>query len=576
MKRDLAQLSDRAFDVLIIGGGIYGVCCAWDAALRGLSVALVEKGDFGSATSSNSFRVIHGGLRYLQHADFRRMRESIRERRTLMQIAPYLVHPLPFLIPTHRRFLRGKGALSLALLLNDLVGYDRNRLADAERRLPRSRVISRHEYLALCPGVDEEGVTGGAIWYDCQMYNSERLLMAFLRAAATAGAMVANYVEVTGFRRQGNRVTGVKANDVCTGSALEIRANIVVNAAGPWIDQVLSLLDGRHPGQPLPLSKAMNLVVNRPLVREHAVGIYSKRTFQDDDALISSGSRLFFITPWHHLSVIGTAHLPYHGAPDTFAVTEEDVQTFLDEVNEAYPAAAVKREEVVTVHRGLLPMDGINPATGDVKLAKQYRVRDHGQEEGIDGLISVIGVKYTTARYVAQRTVDLVFRKLGKKSPRSRTATTPVYGGDIEQLGAFVKGETAKYARMLDAETMQHLIYNYGTAYPEVLQYVKESPSLYQPLTPASPVIKAEIVHAVRDEMALRLSDVVLRRTELGLAGNPGDFCLSVCAEIMAAELSWGDVRKRREIAEARAIFSSLGAVQDQRIVRAEEQRVAL
>jgi glycerol-3-phosphate dehydrogenase len=363
---------------------------------------------------------------------------------------------------------------------------------------------------------------------------------------------------------------------MCTGSALEIRANVVVNAAGPWVDQILNLLEGRHPDQPLPLSKAMNLVVNRPLVRGHAVGIYSKRTFRDDDALIRRGSRLFFVTPWRHLSLIGTAHLPYHGAPDAFVVTEEDIQDFLDEINEAYPALAVKREEVVTVHRGLLPMDGINSATGDVKLAKQYRVRDHSQEEGIDGLISVIGVKYTTARYVAQRTVDLVFRKLGQKSPRSRTATTAVYGGDIEQLSAFVKGETAKYARVLDAKTMQHLIYNYGTAYPEVLQCVKESPSLYQPLTPYSPVIKAEIVHAVRDEMALRLSDVVLRRTDLGLAGNPGDCCLSVCAEIMAAELGWGDIRKRREITETRAIFSSLGAVRDQGIARAEEQRVAL
>ena len=561
MNRDLGQLSERVFDMLVIGGGIYGAYCAWDAAQRGLSVALVEKADFGSATSSNSFRVIHGGLRYLQHADVRRMRESIRERRTLMRIAPHLVHPLPFVIPTYHHPLRSKWALAAAFLVNDLIGYDRNHSVDAERRLPRGRVISRREYLTSCPGVNDAGVTGGAVWYDCQMHNSERLLLSVLRAAVAAGAVVANYVEVTEFLRRGNRVTGIRANDVSAESALEIRANIVVNATGPWVDQVLSLLDKRCFGQPQPLSKAMNLVVNRTLVQGHAVGVYGARTFHDDDAVIRRGSRLFFITPWHRRSLIGTAHLPYQGDVNAFAVTEEDVQNFLDEVNEAYPAATIKREEVTAVHRGLLPMAGVNPATNDVKLTKHPRILDHLQKEGINGIISVTGVKYTTARRVAQRAVDLACHKLGKKTPACRTAMTPVYGGEIDRLSAFVKEETTRHEQVCDAETMRHLIYNYGAAYPAVLRYVEEGVDFNQPLTPESPVIKAEIIHAVREEMALRLSDVILRRTELGIVGNPGDCCLSTCAEIMAAELGWDTQRKEKELAETRALFSSPGSV---------------
>jgi glycerol-3-phosphate dehydrogenase len=320
----------------------------------------------------------------------------------------------------------------------------------------------------------------------------------------------------------------------------------------------------------------MNLVVDRRLVRQYAVGVYGKRTFRDNDAVVSSGSRLFFITPWRHLSLIGTAHLPYHGDPDALAVTEEDVQNFINEVNEAYPAVALKREEVRAVHRGLLPMDETNSAAGDVKLVKKYIILDHQQSEGIEGLISVIGVKYTTARHVAQYAADLIFRKLGKVPPPSRTATTPVYGGNIGSLSELLAKGTAKHARTLGPETVWHLVHNYGTAYPEVLQHVEKNPSLGQPLTPTSPVIKAEVVHAVREEMALKLVDVVLRRTELGSAGSPGESCLWACAEVMAAELGWGGMKELREIAEANRVFSSLSGGESRRSASEEGQRAIL
>jgi glycerol-3-phosphate dehydrogenase len=282
-------------------------------------VALLEKGDFGHATSSNSLRVVHGGLRYLQHGDIPRMRRSIRERKILLRIAPHLVHPLPVLIPTYGHTLRGPAALSLALRVHDLVGLDRNRGQDPRQYLPRGQLISRGECLGLAPGLDAQGLTGGAIVYDGQVPYAERLILAIARSAASAGAHMANYVEVTGPLAEGKRATGAMARDVLTGDRLEVRARVVVNAGGPWVDRVLSRLHGRYPCLPGPrrtLSKAFNLLLTRQLIPRCAVGVYANGRVPDRDARLRTGPRLLFITPWQGRSLIGTAHLPYDADPD--------------------------------------------------------------------------------------------------------------------------------------------------------------------------------------------------------------------------------------------------------------------
>lgn len=554
MKRDLVQLSKNVHDLLIIGGGVYGVWTAWDAALRGLSVALVDKGDFGSATSSNTMKIIHGGLRYLQHADFSRMRQSMRERMVLMRIAPHLVHPLPFLMPTYGHFMQGKEIMSLALIINDLICFDRNQLKDPEKHLPRGRVISKGECIRLFPGVKEKGLTGGVIWYDCQMYNSERLLLSILRSAEKAGATLANYVEVIGFIKYGSRVMGVKARDVITEEELDINAKLIVNTSGPWVEHVLSFLNGYNKSHRDLLSKAMNVVVKRQLIPKYAVAVSSKSEYRDDDSIISKGSRLFFITPWRDYSLIGTTYTPYVGDPNDFKVTEKDIEGFINEFNQAYPVACLKREDVSFFHGGLLPMDGNSGS--NVRLTKKYRIRDH-IEDGIEGLISVIGVKYTTARAVAEETVDLVFRKLGRKASRCLTEVTPVNGGYIERFTDFLAKETEKKSQELDAKVIRHLVYNYGSEYSEVLRYLDENPDLGKTVNDTFQVIKAEALHGVREEMAQKLADVILRRTELGSADNPGDKALKTCALIMARELGWNETRIQRELDETKAVFSA-------------------
>lgn len=556
MKRDLSLLGGNEFDIVIIGGGIYGVNAAWDAALRGLSVALIEKNDFGAATSSNSLKIIHGGLRYLQHADFKRMRQSIVERRTLMRIAPHLVHPLRCVMPTYGHGLKGKEVMAVALMINDIVGFDRNAHLEPHKHLPRGHVISKEACIEMIPGVEQSGLTGGALWYDCQVSNSERLLMSVLRSAVQAGAVAANYVEMADFVKKGNRVTGVRAKDTLTGETFEIGAKLVINNAGPWTNSVMSHLNGDAPREKVKLSAAMNLVVRKKLFDDIAVGVYSKSNFNDEDAVLNKGSRLLFITPWNEYSLIGTTHVHYEGEPGNFKIKESDILEFLQEVNEAYPAAELTREDVVFHYGGLLPIDSVNQKTGDVKLRKSYQIIDHERTSGLEGLLSVVSVKYTTARDVAQKTIDHAVQKLGRQRIPSVTGNTPVFGGAIACLGDFLASAKKEAAAGLDSDSIEHLVQNYGSEYAGVAKYADERPEWRQPIGD-SKVLQAEVAHAVREEMALKLADVVRRRTTLGSGAYPGDEAVQACARLMADELGWDQARIGREIEETKAIYAT-------------------
>jgi glycerol-3-phosphate dehydrogenase len=556
MKRNLARLTSNSYDLLVVGGGIYGACLAWDASLRGLSVALVEKADFASATSANSLKTIHGGLRYLQHADFSRMRESIRERSTLMRIAPHLIHPLPVVVPTYGHGLKGSEVMRLALSVNDWISLDRNwNLPDPQKRIPKGRVISAAECLQRLPGISHAGLTGGAIFYDAQVYNSERLIISMLHSAAQAGAEVANYVDVTGFLQTGDRITGVRAIDQQTGEPLEIQANLVVNTVGPWSQGLMQQLPQRSSISG-GLAKAMNFVT-RPLFKDYAVGISSAASYEDENAVLKKGSRFLFIAPWRDRSLVGTWYAPFDGNPDEFAITEADIQTFLSEVNQAYPAANLKREDIEFVHGGLLPSTGVSPKSGDVQLAKHYTLYDHRQD-GIQGMLSVTGVKYTTARDVAEKTMDWIGRTTGKQLPRATSSMTPVWGGNIQDFAEFLQNAIRHHPHISEA-TVRRLVYSYGSAYQQVLQSQTGSPQ-----SPQSPqqepsdleVLRAEVLHSIREEMAQNLSDVVFRRTEIGSAGSPSPALLRCCAEVMATELGWSSDTLKQELDAVERTFA--------------------
>jgi glycerol-3-phosphate dehydrogenase len=553
VKRNISALADKEYDLIVVGGGIFGICAAWDATLRGLSVALLERGDFGHATSANHFKVLHGGIRYLQHADLHRIRESSLERNAFLRIAPHLVQPMPFVIPTYGHGLKGKEVMASGLLFYDLLTLDRNRgLKEPQSRIPRGRIISRQKCLAMFPHLDSKGLTGAAVFYDGQMYNPARLSLSFVKAAAEAGSDVANYIEVTEFIRHGRRIVGVKARDTLSQDEVEVRGRMVLNATGPWAKWLLSAGVGLQLEREPTFSRDAYFVVGRRLIGDYALAVQGQT--KDPDAVFSRGNRHLFLVPWRDYTLVGVWHVVYEGKPDEFTVTEQDLQAFLDEINTAYPSLNLTLADVSLWNAGLTLFGENRPGAVDLSYGKRSRIIDHSQEHGLDGLITLIGVRFTTARGVATEVIDLVYKKLGKKPPPSLTAVTPIDGGHFISFAQLLRQAVEQSPPALCAEAISALLHNYGSTYQEVLKYIHENPAWAETVG-SSKVIKAEVIHAVRDEMAPKLADVVFRRTDLGTGGNPGQVALRACADLMASELAWPETHTQKELAEVEACF---------------------
>jgi glycerol-3-phosphate dehydrogenase len=530
--RDLRRLADSSFDLLVIGAGIYGATIAWDAALRGLSVALVERDDFGAATSANSLKTVHGGLRSLQRGALREMRQFIRERRGLLRIAPHLVHPLTFVVPTTWHPLRNPAVMQIALVLNDAIASDRNEGVPRSNWLHDGRLVPLPELRRVAPDLRFDGVLGGASWCDAQMVNSERLAFEFVASAVAEGATAANHVEVERILVSEGRATGARVRDRLNGDTFDVRAGITVNAAGAWAAQLSAIACGRAPHSLAPpLSRALNVVTPRP-AGPCAVGGLSE-------------GRFFFQVPWRGLTMYGTSHEPFEGPPDSVKPTADHVASLLAEVNRAFPGAPVSMDEITFVHWGLLPS---RPARGPhVELAKNSLVCDH-RPDGVDGLITVIGVRYTTARHTAETAVNRAFEMRGVvMPPESRSDRTPLIGArgfDAEQIDRTVRAALPTAGR----DTVARLVRTYGMRAADVARAVTAGANAVQPLSSACPITAAEVGIAVRDEMACTLADVILRRTEAGTASNPGREALTRAASLMAGPLGWSAERTDAEV----------------------------
>lgn len=544
MIRTPDRLARDEYDLLIVGAGIYGICAAWHAALRGLSVALIDRSDFCSETSANPLKIVHGGFRYLQHANFARIRKSSHERKVLMQIAPHLVDPIAFLIPTYGYGMQGKAILRLGLFAYNLIVFDRNRgVKDRQKHISGGEVLSREEVARQFPQLDPNGLTGGVAFVDGQMYSPPRLAYAYLRSAVDAGAVAVNYVEATGFLRAGQRVTGVHAQDVLSGNSFDIRARVVMNTSGPWIPQLLRQLDIRLK-KPLAYTKDLYLVVDRVLSDKYALAIPGME--KDPGAIVSRGARHFFVIPWRGRSLIGSSHEIYTGSPDAFKITEKDVSALLDAVNAACPPLALTRDDIVTMNSGLVP-------AGDY-YSDTSRIIDHSGDHGVDGLITITGVRWTTSRGVAGNAVDLAMTKMGKPHGAESGFPPSLYGGEIGNFDAFVREAGRQCPASMDEPAVRNLLRHHGSEYHDVLNYVDEDPARVATLGD-SPVLQAAVIHAVREEMAQKLGDIVFRRTDLGTAGHPGEAALTMCARLMAGELGWDQARIDRELDEVRTGF---------------------
>jgi glycerol-3-phosphate dehydrogenase len=500
MHRDLKRMAILEYDIVVVGGGIHGICAAWEAARRGLRVALVEAEDFGHATSGNSLRTLHGGLRYLQQLDFKRMRESIRERREWLRLAHDIVKPMRFILPTIGYGMRGPAALGAALFLNDLVSMDRNDGVWADRHLPRGQLWRARRARQIFAGTSIRRINGAAVWCDAICLNTERLQIAILAATAAAGAQVANYTRALEITRDSIGASGVRVRDETSGTEHLVRTRVIINAAGPWVDEWLGASRLSPGPQHFAASKAFNLLT-RPL------------PFVDAIALPCSST--YFAIPWNGRTLIGTRHLRCAPSATTAEVTAEEVQAFLQDINGALGKHQITPSDVLGIFSGLLPERAKNKGK-DVALLKTARVIDHGAGDGMPGLYTIVGIKWTTARAVAERAIRKACEWMGiTAQPRHE-----------HPLKIEVRG--------LDS--------------PAIIDLIQREPALADRVVPDIPVAKAQIVYAARSEMALYLWDVVRRRVPLYLSDMLDSRALETCAELMARELGWSRAEMASQI----------------------------
>ena len=536
MTRDLARFCDRTFDVLVVGGGIHGLAVAYDAAQRGYSTALVERGDFGSASSFNHAKTVHGGLRSLQSGDVAKARFAIGERRALARMAPHLVEPLSFMMATTRKLTRSTWALRAGFLLDATIGVDRNDGVLPRLRLPAGRVVPRAEYDRVFGANARDGATGGAVWNDYHMPESDRLTLGFATAAVNHGAVLANYVQAVEPLRAGGRISGMLVRDQLSGREFPVTARVTVNAAGAHTRPFMQAFGATAA---YPLLKAMNVVTTRPA---GPMGIGAP----------TSGGRLLLIMPWHGRMLIGTSHSDVAAQPDDSSVSAVELEAFVAEINSAFPALQLSAAEVALVHRGVVPADA--DRHGVLGLMGHHRVHDHASD-GVEGAISVVGVKYTTGRGVGEQVVNLVGRKLDGRARPCRTGTTRLPGADFDDVSAQRRRAREATRDWWPADIADAIVSTHGTAWTELATIARADSTLRDPV-PGTLVPAAALVYAVRGEMAMTLSDVLLRRTGLGSAGYPGDGVVNACAAVLQAACGWDTGRTAGEVRDLRAFYA--------------------
>ncbi len=447
--RDPAAATSRIHDLVVVGGGVYGAMLTLEAARRGLRPLLVERNDFGAATSWNSLRIVHGGLRYLQSLDLRRFRESVTERNWFLRNFPDLVEPLPCLMPLYQHGVRRTDLLGIALRLNDRLSRRRNRGVRPDRVLPDGRLLTPDQVRQRFPSVGADGLRGGALWFDAVMRNSQRLLIEALHWAASYGAAALNYVEATELVRRDGRVAGLRLLDRVSGEPLEVRAETVVNCAGPWSAEVAGRLDGVRREALFRPSLAFNVLLDREPLSDLALAVTARR----------AGARTFFMYPWRGRVLAGTYHAPWSHGVDDCTPGEELLERFLSELSEAVPGWAVGRDDVLRVFGGLLPA----ARPGTERLAVRPVVLNHAREGGTAGMFSVSGVKFTTARRVAEDTLRTIHPKLSRDpevlsgTERPMPVELPDADGFLRRVEEAPEAAGAWLRRLIADEAVVHL-----------------------------------------------------------------------------------------------------------------------
>ncbi len=512
----------RDFDIVIIGGGINGAGIARDAATRGLSVLLLEGKDFGSGTTSWSSRLIHGGLRYLEYGELSLVYESLHERRYLRQIAPHLVAPIAISIPVYRSSKRGIWTLRAGMIAYDLLSLG--------KRLPRHRMLNREEFLRGTPGVNETDLQGGARYYDAQVTFAERLVVENVVAAAHAGADVRNYSPVTAIRIETGGITSVAFTDRLTGKREIARAQVVVNAAGPWVDRVLASADAPMP-RLIGGTKGSHIVVG-PFEGSPRDAFYVEA---------AADGRPIFIIPWNGQYLIGTTDIRYDDDPAAATASAAEVDYLLQETNRVFPDARLAIDNIHFAYAGVRPLPWRSKGP-ESAITRRHIIKRHRNAKG---LLSVIGGKLTTYRHLAEQVTDQAVKHLGIQASSCNTSIEPLPGA----AGRDEADEKLQAADFFPDAVRRRLLQIYGGRASEILKLAADNLALAQSLDRPGTIPAAEVVFCVREEYARNLVDLMHRRTMLGLSPDLGRSHAAAVARIAAAELGWNEQETTQELA---------------------------
>lgn len=522
-----ARLGASPFDVIVVGAGINGAAIARDAALRGLRVLIVDKCDVGGGTSSWSSRLIHGGLRYLEHYDLRLVRESLRERELLLRMAPHLVEPIGFLIPHYPHNKRSAKLVELGMVAYDVLSFDKS--------VPWHRPLSRARTLKRFSGANQSGLRGAALYFDAQAAYPERLCVENLVSAVEAGALQSMWTQARGLIVEQGHVVGVSLLDVVTGDEAVARGRVVVNACGPWVDSLLSgaaTSEGKQ-DRLIGGTKGSHLIVERFPGAPTDVVYYEA----------GSDNRLVLVIPWNGKILIGTTDTRYEGSPDDVRADLGEVDYLLRETNRLIPTAALTRESVLFTYSGVRPLPWTPPGTDAGSVTRNHHIV---QSAELEGLLSIVGGKLTTYRALAEEAVDAVCRRLGVTSPACATARVPLPGARTADWSAF-------QARFLDDHSdrpmlARRLLAVYGTRADAVMDLAATSPELGRPLGGRLDTVAAEISWAASAEHARTLADVLMRRTMLGFDAALAQDVVQDSVRVLAVQQGWGHGRVEAEL----------------------------
>lgn len=517
---------DRHYDVVIIGGGINGAGIARDAALRGLKVLLLEKNDFGSGTSSWSSRLIHGGLRYLEYGEIPLVFESLHERRRLRHVAAHLVKRLRLSLPMYSGARRGRTLIRLGMIAYDILSIG--------KQVPNHRMLSRKEIIAREPGLRQEGLVGAAEYYDAQVTYAERLVLENVIGAHEAGADVRNYSPAIGINVSRRVAHGVQFIDFASGEEIEVQAAAIVNAAGPWVDRVLAVVNREMPAE-MGGTKGSHIVVG-PFDGAPASAFYVEA---------ESDGRPFFIIPWNDQYLIGTTDIRFKGDPGEVQASPEEVQYLLDETNRVFPAARLDAEDIHFSYAGIRPLPRREKGP-ESAITRKHIIRRYRKEA--KGLLSVIGGKLTTYRNLSEQVVDILARRAASKPAKCQTRSLELPGaGDIDDVHA----RLCEF-EFLSGKCIARMLRIYGRRSLDIAMLARERPEFAEPLGEENEYVAAEVVFSIRQEFARNLVDLVHRRLMCGLNRDMGETICDEIANLAADELRWDAATTQQQLSALR------------------------